>query len=249
MYTERFLRDRRGVSLEPGEYARLEASIDRVETIDARRIIARAGDWLDQSTLLVEGIMSRYLDDRNGLRQLVAIHLPGDFVDLHAYPLKRLDHDVGTMTAATVAIVPHQALDAITAEMPDLTRKLWFATLLDAAIHRAWLFRLGRLDALGRVAHFLCETNVRLQSVGLSDGRRFALALTQADIGEICGLTTVHVNRVLRQLREEGLCLVRSGTVEIGDPLALARRGQFDPSYLYIEGADTAGMAVQRKRG
>ena len=85
--------------------------------------------------------------------------------------------------------------------------------------------------------------------MGLSDGRRFALALTQADIGEICGLTTVHVNRVLRQLREEGLCLVRSGTVEIGDPLALARRGQFDPSYLYIEGADTAGMAVQRKRG
>jgi len=137
MLTDRFLRDRRGVRLEAGERARLEASISETKTVDARKIIARAGDWLGQSTLLVEGIMSRYLDDRNGLRQLVAIHLPGDFVDLHAYPLKRLDHDVGTMTQVSIAIVPHVSLDAITEEMPELTRKLWFATLLDAAIHRA----------------------------------------------------------------------------------------------------------------
>ncbi len=234
MYTERFLRDRRGVSLEADERARLEASISKVETLDARRIIARAGEWLDQSTLLVKGIMSRYLDDRNGLRQLVAIHLPGDFVDLHAYPLKRLDHDVGTMTAVTVAIVPHAELDAIAEERPELVRKLWFATLLDAAIHRAWLFRLGRLDAVGRVAHFFCETNIRLLSAGLSDGRSYGLGLTQADIAEICGLTTVHVNRVVRHLREERLCTFSNGKVEILDPLGLARRGQFDPAYLYI---------------
>ena len=238
MLTDRFLRDRRGVSLEAGERARLEAAISETKTVDARKIIARAGEWLDQSTLLVEGIMSRYLDDRNGLRQLVAIHLPGDFVDLHAYPLKRLDHDVGTMTPVTIAIVPHVALDAITEEMPGLTRKLWYATLLDAAIHRAWLFRLGRLDAIGRVAHFFCETDVRLQSAGLSDGREFTLGLTQADVAEICGLTTVHVNRVVRNLREQGLCTFRNGKVEILDPGKLARRGQFDPAYLYIEGPE-----------
>ena len=103
MLTDRFLRDRRGVSPEAGERARLEAAISTTSTVEARKIIARAGEWLDQSTLLVEGIMSRYLDDRDGLRQLVAIHLPGDFVDLHAYPLKHLDHDVGTMTPAKVA--------------------------------------------------------------------------------------------------------------------------------------------------
>ncbi|NYF33653.1 CRP-like cAMP-binding protein [Sphingopyxis sp. JAI108] len=242
------MRDRRGVSLEAGERARLEASISETKTVDARRIIARAGDWLAQSTLLVEGIMSRYLDDRNGLRQLVAIHLPGDFVDLHAYPLKRLDHDVGTMTQVSIAIVPHVALDAITEEMPALTRKLWFATLLDAAIHRAWLFRLGRLDAVGRVAHFFCETDVRLQSAGLSDGRQFNLGLTQADVAEICGLTTVHVNRVVRHLREEGLCTFRNGKVEILDPAKLARRGQFDPSYLYIDNSKTFTSQDQRLR-
>jgi len=119
--------------------------------------------------------------------------------------------------------------------MPQLTRKLWFATLLDAAIHRAWLFRLGRLDALGRVAHFLCETNVRLVSAGLSDGRRFALGLTQSDLAEICGLTNVHVNRVMRALREERLCTFRSSLVEIIEPDRLAKRGEFDPAYLYID--------------
>lgn len=234
MFTERFLRDKKGVSLTSEERARLEAAISEIRTLEPRQLIARAGEPLHVSTLLIDGIMSRYIDDRRGLRQLVAIHLPGDFLDLHAFPLKTLDHDVATLTAATVAIVPHSEIDLIMEEMPQLTRKLWFATLLDAAIHRAWLFRLGRLDAIGRVAHFLSETNARLFSAGLSDGRRFALGLTQSDLGEICGLTTVHVNRVMRQLREEDLCVFRSSLVEIPDPDRLARRGEFNPAYLYI---------------
>jgi CRP-like cAMP-binding protein len=89
------------------------------------------------------------------------------------------------MTATTVAQIPHRELDLIIQDHPELGRKLWYATLLDAAIHRAWLFRLGRLDAVGRVAHFLCETNARLMSADLSDGHRFALGLTQTDLAEI----------------------------------------------------------------
>lgn len=234
MFTERFLRDKRGVLLEPSERERLEAAISEIQVVPPRTTIVKAGEILEQSTLLIEGLMSRHIDDRRGLRQLVAVHVPGDFVDLHAYPLKVLDHDVGTMTGATVAIVPHAELNRISHEMPQLTQKLWFATLLDAAIHRGWLFRLGRLDAVGRVAHFLCETNARLMSAGLSDGRRFALGLTQADLAEICGLTNVHVNRVMRHLREDRLCLFRSSLVEILDPVRLAARGQFRPEYLYI---------------
>jgi CRP-like cAMP-binding protein len=247
MFTERFLRDKRGASLEADERARIEAAISEVKTFGPRNIVARAGEPLTNSTLLLEGIMSRYLDDRNGLRQLVAIHFPGDFLDLHAFPLKVLDHDVATLTTATVATVPHAEIEAIAEEMPQLIRKLWFATLLDAAIHRAWLFRLGRLDTTGRVAHFLCETNARLFSAGLSDGRRFALALTQGDLAEICGLTTVHVNRVMRQLREEQLCLFRSSLVEILDPAGLAKRAQFDPAYLYIDD-DSQLPSVQRPK-
>lgn len=96
-------------------------------------------------------------------------------------------------------------------------------------------YRLGRLDALGRVAHFISETNIRLMSAGLSDGRRFALGLIQSDLAEICGLTNVHINRVMRQLREERLCVFRSSLVEILEPETLAARGQFDPDYLYID--------------
>jgi len=235
MFSDRFLRNKRNVTLSPQERGTIEAAISEVRTLEPRSILVRAGDDIAHSTLLIEGIMSRYIDDRNGLRQLVAIHVPGDFVDLHAYPLKVLDHDVATMTAATVGIAPHAQLDAIIAANPELGRKLWYSTLIDAAIHRAWLFRLGRLDAMGRVAHFLCETNARLQAAGLSDGHRFALPLTQSDLAEICGLTNVHVNRIMRQLREERLCVFRSSLVEIPDPQRLAVRGQFDPAYLYID--------------
>lgn len=234
MFTERFLRDKRGVALTSEEREILENAISEVKTFGPRTTLALAGEPLSHSTLLIEGIMSRHIDDRNGLRQLVALHVAGDFVDLHAYPLKILDHDVGTMTAVTVAMVPHKRLDAIVSEWPDLARKLWFSTLLDAAIHRAWLFRLGRLDAVGRVAHFFCEMNMRLAAAGLSDGRRFALGLTQADLGEICGLTPVHINRVMRQLREDELCVFRSSLVEILSPVRLVERAQFDPDYLYL---------------
>ncbi|MFT4053962.1 MAG: Crp/Fnr family transcriptional regulator [Novosphingobium sp.] len=238
MFTDRFLRFKRGMSLNANERLLLETSIDEVRTVDARKIVIRSRTRLQESTLLVEGFMSRYIDDRNGLRQLVAIHVPGDFVDLHAYPLQTLDHDVATMTSATIAIVRHEALDAIIHEQPQMSRKLWFSTLIDAAIHRAWLFRLGRLDAVGRIAHFLCETNARLFSAGLSDGRRFALPLTQTDIAEICGLTNVHVNRVMRQLREAKVCVFRSSLVEILDIEQLVKLGQFDPDYLYLEDPD-----------
>lgn len=137
-----------------------------------------------------------------------------------------------------MAQVPHEALDKILDRQPQLARKLWFSTLMDAAAHRAWLFRLGRLDAMGRIAHFLCEMNARLQAVGLSDGRNFALGITQYDLSEACGLTSIHVNRVLKQLREEGLCTFRSPYCEIHDPSALAKRGQFTPDYLYLDFAE-----------
>lgn len=235
MFADRFLKHRRGVMLDQDEREALDAAVSEVRVLPSRTTLARAGEVLQQSTLLLEGVMSRYIDDRNGLRQLVAVHFPGDFMDLHAFPLKVLDHDVATTTTATVAIVPHVALDHVIGNFPHLAKKLWFATLIDAAIHRAWLFRLGRLDAVGRVAHFLCETNARLVCAGLSDGKRFTLGLTQSDLAEICGLTNVHVNRVMRQLREEKLCVFRSSLVEIPDPARLAARGQFDAAYLYMD--------------
>ena len=235
MFTDKFLVNRRGVHLTAEERRLLDEAIVEVRVLPPRTTLIEAGETVNISTLLIDGLMSRYIDDRKGLRQLVAVHVAGEFVDLHAYPMRTLDHSIGALTAATIATVPHDALKAILDPRPELARKLWFSTLADAAMHRTWMFRLGRLDAVGRIAHFLCEMNARLQAVGLSDGRRFTLALTQADLAEICGLTAVHVNRVMRQLREADLCVVRAALVDVVDPPGLARRGDFDPAYLYLD--------------
>ncbi|MDG5487823.1 Crp/Fnr family transcriptional regulator [Sphingomonas sp. BGYR3] len=240
MVFERFLTNRREFELTAEEMRLLDGAVSTRRIVDARTTMIKAGERVTSSTMLVRGFMSRYIDDPAGLRQLVAVHVSGEFVDLHAYPMRELDHSVGTLTQCEVAIIPHDALKRVLDGHESLSRKLWFSTLLDAALHRAWLFRVGRLDALGRVAHLFCEMNARLESAGLSDGNAFELPLTQADIAEICGLTAVHVNRVLRQLREGGLCQFRSGSVTLINPAALARRGHFDPHYLYLKTMPTA---------
>lgn len=234
--TERFLANRTK-QLTPEERAALEGALTGTREYGARTTLLRQGDALIQSTLLLEGLMGRYLDDRQGGRQLIALHVPGDFVDLHGFPLSYLDHDIGALTHATVANFSHRNLRDALERVPSLWIKLWFSTMVDAAMHRQWVFRLGRLDAVSRLANFMCELHLRFAAVGVGDDGSFPLPLTQTDIAEMCGLTHIHVNRVLRQLREDGLLDVRSSRVTIHDAEGLARLGQFDPAYLYLDEA------------
>lgn len=233
--TQNFLRGRRGSQLRSDEREALETTLGLSRTFDARQILVQADTLVSNSILLLDGFMCRYMDDREGHRQLVALHMPGDFVDLHGYPLQRLDHDVGTLTQVTIAFAPHEKLTAVTEAMPHLTRMLWFSTLLDAAMHREWIFRLGRLNALGRVAHFLAETNCRLMAIGASDGHAFRLPLTQSDVAEACGLTNIHVSRMLAELRKRGVADFTGQIVRIEDNAALHKLGEFDARYLYLE--------------
>jgi CRP-like cAMP-binding protein len=230
---EGFLAGRRQHELSVAEMAALEAAVDKVATFPARQIVVHHGRTIDTSMFLIDGLMARYMDGMDGNRQLVAIHVPGDFVDLHAFPLRKLDHDVATITECTVAIFKHAAIEQLIAEFPNLGKQLWFSTLLDAAMHREWIFRLGRLGAAGRVAHFFAETERRLRMVGMSDGKSFALPLQQSDIASACGITSVHANRVLRDLRERGIVTLVSGKVRISDLGALHREAEFDEQYLY----------------
>lgn len=206
-----------------------------VRDVPARKTIVRRGDHVHESTLLLSGIMCRYMDSRNGQRQLVALHVPGDFVDLHGFPLQRLDHDVASIPACTVATVPHHRLTALTEEWPHLARLLWFSTLLDAAMHREWIFRLGRLPAEGRVAHLFCETRARLSAIGQVDGDTFGFPLTQQEIGEATGLTSVHVNRTLAKLRADGLVTIANRKVVVHDLPRLVAVAEFEDDYLYCE--------------
>lgn len=224
----------RTVELTHAERAIVRAAIREVRDYAPRETVVAAGQPLSVSMFLVEGLVSRAVTDASGARQLVAIQVAGDFVDLHGYPLRVLDHDVVTITASRFAVVPHSALTEIQHQHPELARKLWFNTLLDASMHRTWVFRLGRLKAASRIAHFLCEINARLMVVGLSDGKSFSLPLTQFDLGEICGLTSIHVNRVMKSLREQQLVSLRKSHVVINDLRKLIRFSHFDPGYLYL---------------
>jgi len=201
----------------------------------AGHVLIPRGKEIDSSTLLLDGLLARYKDLRGGQRQITQLHVPGDFADLHSFTLKKLDHSVMALTRVRVALAPHEKLKRITEQFPHLTRVFWFATNLDAAIHREWELSLGRRSAIQRAAHLFCELRVRLGIVGLADDSGFALRITQLELAECLGLTSVHVNRVMRQLREQGIADFRGGRVNILSWDALQEIGEFDPLYLYLE--------------
>lgn len=232
-YHLRRLRARDRVSAEEEEAIR--SLVSEVREYPADYLAIPADKPLEFSTLLLSGLMCRYKDLPSGVRQVTELHVPGDFADLHSFTLKRLDHHVGTLTRCQVGLVPHDRLLRMTEEMPHLTRLYWFSTNLDAAIHREWEVSLGRRSALERMAHLFCEMEIRLEVVGLSNGGRFDLQLTQEELAECLGITSVHVNRTLQQLREDEVVEFRSGQVTIHDREQLHRIAAFDPSYLYLE--------------
>ena len=227
------LRARDEISAEEEEAIR--DCVTEVRDHPADTIIVRAGEELNVSTLLLEGFLARAHSLSEGERQITELHVSGDFADVHAFTLKRLDHDIVTMTRCKVAIVPHDRLKALTMAHPHLARVYWFGTNLDAAIHRAWEVSLGRRRASPRMAHMFCELHIRLGIVGLSSDQGFDLPLTQDELADCLGLTAVHVNRTLKELRERELVEFRSGRVIINDLDGLRELAEFNPAYLYLE--------------
>jgi CRP-like cAMP-binding protein len=235
MITAAFLRAHPTPALSDEEKALLEQAAVRTIQFKPRQIIVREQVPLSQCTLLTEGIAYRYKDTDDGKRQILAIHFPGDFVDLHSYPLKKLEHTVGALTAVKMAVFPHEAVRALTERSSRLTELLWRSTLIDAAMNREWLVSVGARSAVARLAHLFCEMFTRLHKVGLVRGHSFDLPMTQADLGEATGLTSVHTNRMLRQLRLQGALEFQAGVATITDWKLLADIGGFEPAYLFLE--------------
>lgn len=213
----------------------LRETIVEFEDVPGKRTLLKRGVPLDRSILLLDGLVCRYKDLRNGRRQISALHVPGDFLDLHGFTLKKLDHDVMTLAPSRVAYAQHERLTLLTNEFPHLTRLLWFSTNLDAAIHREWELSLGQRTGVSRLAHLLCELYQRLRIVGEVKGESFAFPVNQTELGECLGLTPVHTNRVLRELRERGLAVFRNGHVAIKDLRGLEALAEFDAGYLYLD--------------
>lgn len=221
--------------LSPADFARVAAVCHEVRTHPAREPLSLAGQPLDESLLLIDGWIGRRIGDPDGRRRrLVAIEVAGDFVDLHSLPLGRLDHAVVPLTEVRVAAFRHDDLRALAAEDPALAERLWALTLVDASIHRHWAFRTSALRAMERLADFICEMEIRLHLAGRVEAGTIPLPLTQDELGEACGLTGVHVNRALRDLREGGYCTHRSGIVTIHDRAGLNEIAGFSPEFLYL---------------
>lgn len=201
---------------------------------EGERLVSR-GQRATRASILLEGYMLRAIV-QDGRRFIVGIHVPGDFVDLHGLVLKHLDHDVTAVGPARVSSVSHDALRSLTEARSDIAEALWFATLLDAAIHRQWIRNLEALDAPQRIAHLYAELHHRLTHVDRHSGLTLRTPFTQADIADMCGVSAIHANRAVARLRELGLGEIRRGDLYVRDWSTLERYAGFDPAYLYGPG-------------
>lgn len=226
---------RRRTEISQEEERAIRDAVSETRQVAADQILIRSGQPLTSSLMLLNGWIARGKDLAGGERQVTELHVAGDFADLHGYTLKRLDHDLATLSECTIAVVPHDHLKAITERYPRLARIYWFSTNVDAAITRELALSLGQRSAISRMAHLFCELHVRLSEVGLSHPDGFEFPLTQRELSECLGLTVVHANRTIQELRRRGLVILENRRLTILDRRGLEGVAQFDPSYLCLD--------------
>jgi CRP-like cAMP-binding protein len=195
--------------------------------------VVRDGDVPEYCCLLLSGFAYRYKITGEGARQIISIHMAAEFVDLQNSFLRVADTGVQTLTETEVALIPQAAMQELALGNAAVGRALWIDTLIDASIFREWVVNVGRRDSRARVAHLLCEFALRLEAAGLSRSHRYELPMTQEQLADAVGLTSVHVNRVLKQLGEERLISRDRRTVTIEDWERLRQAGDFNERYLH----------------
>jgi CRP-like cAMP-binding protein len=211
-----------------------------IREIGADQDILREGDRPSQCYVVLEGFQCRYKMQRDGERQIMSFHVPGDIPDLQSLFLATMDHSLGTITPNKVGFITHDALQDLIRAQPGIGERLWRETLIDAAIFREWIVNVGSRDAYTRIGHLICEFFVRLRSVGLTKDTTFNFPITQTEIADATGLSTVHVNRSVQQLRADGLISLERGVCNIPDFARLKEAAMFDPAYLHLQGSDEA---------
>lgn len=214
-----------------------------LKTIEPHGYIVREGDTATHSCLLRSGFAYRQKIVTSGLRQICSIHLAGDLVDLQNSLLICADHSVQALNRIEVAFIPREAILEIAYAYPAVGKAMWFDTLVDAAVFREWTTNIGRRHGRARIAHILCEFGARLHAAGLGERCSYELPMSQEQLGDCTGLTSVHVNRMLRSLEEDGLIDRTARAVRIADWAALARVGEFDDAYLHLAPDQPAAQA------
>jgi len=213
----------------------LDRVISQVRVYRAREDIIREGDCPEAVLLLLEGYACRYKTLEDGRRQIMAHFLPGDLCDINVFILRKMDHSIATLAPATVALIPRDTMLDLMTQHPRITQALWWSTLVDEATLREWVVNLGQRSAYERTAHLLCELFFRLRAVGLTNGNSCTLPITQGELGDTLGLTIVHTNRMLQDLRRDGLVELRGKHLTILDLDTLEKVALFSPNYLHLE--------------
>jgi CRP-like cAMP-binding protein len=199
--------------------------------------VVREGDRPSSCCLVIEGFVCRYKLTQTGKRQIFSFHLPGDIPDLQSLHLRVMDHSLMTLTPSKLAFIPHETLTKLMHRCPRVADVLWRDTLIDAAVFREWMVGIGRRSAETRIAHVLCEILVRMRAVGLANEHACELPVTQAELGDALGLSTVHVNRSLQELRGKELITLKGNLLTVEDWDGLKDAGEFDATYLHLDGA------------
>jgi CRP-like cAMP-binding protein len=197
--------------------------------------IVRIGESAKECWLVVDGYLQRHKESSDGRRQILSVYVPGDIPDLATLYLSRMDHSLSALGPVAAAYVPHAALNDLLLGSPTLQRVMQREILVDAAISREWILNIGTRQALARVAHLLCEITTRLRTVGLAREFSFTLPMSQADLAEATGISTVHSNRVVQELRARGTIDWRGRTLKILDWDGLVSIGDFSPGYLHLQ--------------
>ncbi|MEA3536297.1 Crp/Fnr family transcriptional regulator [Rhizobium sp. CC-YZS058] len=216
------------------ERAQLRAVLDKEKEVEPDEDIVKQGSRPLVSTVLTAGFAARYKLTAEGSRQITALHVPGDFVDLHAFMLKTMDHGIVALSTCRIVTVDHTDLLTLSHTAPHLTRLFWLKTLVDGAVHREWIVAMGRRSKRAHLAHLICELFVRLRAVGLTEGNGFHFPLSQGEMADVLGLSLVHMNRTIQGLRRDGLISWTNQTIEILKWDELAAIADFDETYLSL---------------
>jgi CRP-like cAMP-binding protein len=205
-----------------------------LKTFEPAGMVVREGDKPTHSCLLRSGYLYRHKIVADGARQILALHMSGDMVDLQNSLLEMADHNVQALTHAEVAYIPREAIQEIAFARPAIGMAMWHDTLVDGSVFREWIANVGRRNARTRIAHLLCEFALRLEAAGLGEHDHWELPMTQEQIADATGLTPVHVNRTLKTMDADRLIARTKRSVTVSDWKALAKAGDFESSYLHM---------------
>lgn len=232
--TSRFIKKLNALAaLTAEDIAVLADATARPREYKARQDIIREGDEPGPLFIVLEGWVCRYKILPNGARQIMAFLMPGDACDLHIPLLDEMDHSIQSVTKATVAIISRDEMNAMLDNHHNIARAMYAAQLIDEGIMRAWIMSIGRRNATERVAHLVCELYLRARTIGLTAEGEFSLPLSQAVLADALGMTAVHINRVLKDLRIAGAMSLKRGSLTVLDPVALIQIAGFDENYLH----------------